>query len=503
MNELIGKIEAPPEYKVDIRSDEVTIDVKINEVGPRGFPGKDGKDGGQGPEGKAATIRVGSVKTGDPDTQASVKNSGTENEAIFDFVIPQGRQGVQGPEGKQGIQGPEGKQGIQGPEGVQGQQGVQGEAATIKVGSVKTGEPDEEASVVNSGTENEAVLDFVIPKGKQGVQGPQGIQGPEGKQGIQGEQGIQGPEGKQGPEGPQGKQGEIGPVGPVGPQGETGPRGEQGPKGDPGPAGADGKDAPQIDDTTVTDYAPWSSKHIIDTLCPPISETGNPVVCYPVAEYPLGVKVSWEPTQEGEGDPRPDNIRPITGRDSVTITHSNDAVSDTYDIALPETVYGGTLDVETGVLTVSKRITIADGTVNKFTLDNSGQYWNMPEQSAPGGAATGKNITNSHFNRERFSLNEKYSFIFTTPRYVEGLFNTADDLNAYLVEQNAAGTPVTFVYELKNPYTIQLTPQQITALSGVNTIYTDADTLTVTGREDPKHTITELKNAIISLGGNI
>ena len=119
--------------------------------------------------------------------------------------------------------------------------------------------------------------------------------------------------------GEKGDKGDTGPIGPVGPQGETGPRGEQGPKGDVGPAGADGKDAPQIDDTTVTDSAPWSSKHIIDTLCPPLDETGNPVVCYPVGNYPLGVTASWEPTQEGSGDPSPDNIRPISGRDSVTV----------------------------------------------------------------------------------------------------------------------------------------------------------------------------------------
>lgn len=93
----------------------------------------------------------------------------------------------------------------------------------------------------------------------------------------------------------------------------------KGEKGDPGPAGADGKDGTQIDDTTVTDSAPWSSKHIVDMLCPPLEETGNPVVCYPVVGYPLGCKVSWEPTQEGTGDPSPDNIRPIKGRDSVRV----------------------------------------------------------------------------------------------------------------------------------------------------------------------------------------
>lgn len=74
----------------------------------------------------------------------------------------------------------------------------------------------------------------------------------------------------------------------------------------------------EIDDSTVGLDA-WSSKHIVDMLCPPLDETGNPVQCYPVAGYPLGCKVSWEPTQEGAGDPSPENVRPINGRDSVTV----------------------------------------------------------------------------------------------------------------------------------------------------------------------------------------
>ena len=72
------------------------------------------------------------------------------------------------------------------------------------------------------------------------------------------------------------------------------------------------------DDSTIGGK-PWSSKHIIDMLCPPLEESGNPVVCYPVAGYPLGVKASWEPMQEGTGTPSPENIRPIKGRDSVKI----------------------------------------------------------------------------------------------------------------------------------------------------------------------------------------
>lgn len=76
-----------------------------------------------------------------------------------------------------------------------------------------------------------------------------------------------------------------------------------------------------IDDTAVGTDA-WSAKHIVDMLCPPLEETGNPVQCYPVENYPLGVTASWEPTQDGSGTPSPENIRPIKGRDSVSITHT-------------------------------------------------------------------------------------------------------------------------------------------------------------------------------------
>lgn len=124
--------------------------------------------------------------------------------------------------------------------------------------------------------------------------------------------------------GEKGDKGDTGPIGPVGPQGEQGP---QGPKGDPGPAGADGKDGTQIDDTTVGPDA-WSSKHIVDMLCPPLDETGNPVQCYPVENYPLGVKAKLEPVQEGSGEPSPDNVRPIKGRDSVTVERCGENLLD-------------------------------------------------------------------------------------------------------------------------------------------------------------------------------
>lgn len=53
----------------------------------------------------SASVEIGAVTTGDPGTQASVTNSGTAKDAIFNFVIPQGPKGPTGPIGPQGPTG--------------------------------------------------------------------------------------------------------------------------------------------------------------------------------------------------------------------------------------------------------------------------------------------------------------------------------------------------------------------------------------------------------------
>lgn len=180
-----------------------------------------------------------------------------------------GKDGAKGDKGDKGDTGPRGPVGPQGP---QGEKGVQGPTGAT---------------------------------GATGPRGPQGEKGDTGKRGPQGEQGVQGVQGKKGDTGAQGPVGETGPVGPKGDTGPQGKRGEQGPQGEVGPEGPAGKDGVQIDDAAVSEDAPWSSKHIIDMLCPPLEESGNPVVCYPVAGYALGVKAKWEPVQEGSGTPYP------------------------------------------------------------------------------------------------------------------------------------------------------------------------------------------------------
>lgn len=97
-------------------------------------------------------------------------------------------------------------------------------------------------------------------------------------------------------------------------------------------------------DDTAVDGKPWTSKHIVDMLCPPLKVSGNPVQCYPVAGYPLGITASWEPTQEGTGDPSPENIRPIKGRDSVAVTRCGANILDPADFENSKTVNGITFN---------------------------------------------------------------------------------------------------------------------------------------------------------------
>ena len=165
----------------------------------------------------------------------------------------------------------------------------------------------------------------------------------------------------------------------------------------------------------------------------------------------------------------------------------------TTDIALPETVYGGTLDVETGVVTVDwvfKHVVLGDTSALPAAGDG------FVRKHLPGDENAMLGSGNQRCNVAPYAYDFSGGY---THFYIE--------TNGYAMIVLPVGTPADTViqtaYKTKVPYTIQLTPHQIAALSGVNTLYTNAGTLTVTGREDPRHTITELRNAIISLGGNV
>ena len=435
--------------------------------------------------------------------------------------------------------------------------------------------------------------------------------------GEKGDKGDAGPIGPVGPQGERGPQGPTGATGATGPQGEKGDTGPQGPKGDPGPAGADGKDAPQIDDTTVTDSSPWSSKHIIDMLCPPLEESGNPVVCYPVAGYALGVKASWEPTQEGSGAPSPDNVRPIKGRDSVKVERcgenllnsvpelpiriyknspsvvvrggtlpagqytmdvrldvipggealgaalikyeladgtekyfvsraSNEtSVTTTFETAikaitvvnygnidgnitgislvpgaaagdferytgqtntltLPETVYGGEVDAVTGEGIKNWKRVVFDGTENWNSRPSNYTSYSLalPRRAQTGFCTHFKKILYDAIRPDTGTGETGCYLEFSSSAIFNVTFENVTDWKNYLAAQYAAGTPVCIVFQYANEVNEPFTAtgaQPIHALIGVNTVLTDADSVTVTGRADPIKRITDLEDAVASM----
>lgn len=381
-----------------------------------------------------------------------------------------------------------------------------------------------------------------------------------------GAQGPQGPIGETGPKGEPGAQGEKGDKGEKGDTGATGPQGVPGTDGADGAPGKDGLDAPQIDDTTVSDAAPWSSQHIVDMLCPPLEASGNPVVCYPVAGSKLRVMASWEPEQEGTGTPSPDNIRPIHGRTAVSVercgenllniapftkltskgityeyvanggvrisgTATANVDSPTFAVGhLPPGKYYG-LDMGTGIaasIVVQRKgsngylwlnakgiFEIMAGDVIKYwymianngvTLDKTVYPYIVPGSTAPttyspySGSTTTLTLPSTIYGADLQADGAGQE----TWGYIESYAGEA--LPAEWICDRAVyadgGTPPTgaqVAYKLATPVPFAATGGgTIKALSGTNTILTDADALAVKGRADLIHIIQQLQAASAS-----
>lgn len=148
---------------------------------------------------------------------------------------------------------------VQGPTGPKGERGIPG-PVSVDVGVTETVEPYENAKVENEGTNEDVILHFKIPRGKQGIEGkigPQGIPGPKGDKGDKGDIGPQGIKGDKGDQGPatiqignietvdSKKEAEVINVGTLVdvvldfkiPKGEKGDKGDEGPRGLPGEIG--------------------------------------------------------------------------------------------------------------------------------------------------------------------------------------------------------------------------------------------------------------------------
>ena len=136
-------------------------------AGAQGPPGVDGAPGPPGTDG-AGTIQIGTVtQVAYGPSAASVTNSGTTQNAVLDFEIPAGPPGPTGQNGTNGTNGTDG-------------------AGTITAGTATALAYGQNPTVNNSGTIQNAVIDFGIPAGQPGQNGTNGINGQPGPPGTDG-----------------------------------------------------------------------------------------------------------------------------------------------------------------------------------------------------------------------------------------------------------------------------------------------------------------------------
>ena len=162
----------------------------------------------------------------------------------------------------------------------------------------------------------------------------------------------------------------------------------------------------------------------------------------------------------------------------------------TYPITFPTppgTVYGGTIDVTSGVLTVDRVTHQLDGTEELNHADVGELKDRFDRRLTSLGWENGINSIHSrssHYKRGVI-LSQPYGvFMVTADGYLvihnnDHVYANVTDYKSYLAAQYAAGTPVQFCYKLATPITYQCTPQEVRTLLGVNNIWADAGDSTV------------------------
>lgn len=253
---------------------------------------------------------------------------------------------------------------------------------------------------------------------------------------------------------------------------------------------------------------------------PIVAETSGAVatIADAAARDVQGLVTTITAAQAGEGTPSPSNVRAISPHDSVSLYHGaayDESATPVHTAALPEAIYGGTLDWTTGVLTVTHYMIMYDGTED-WTFAPTNAVCSLKDM--PARLLIGNQEVHhicSHYRSRKYATGASqtdktcYTLNTTTLMIKDTALTSLEDWTGYLAAQAAAGTPMTIVWRLKPSYykTIQLTPQQLTLLKGNNALWSDTGDTSVTYTADTKMYIdnkfTALQNAILAQGANI
>lgn len=124
--------------------------------------------------------------------------------------------------------------------------------------------------------------------------------------------------------------------------------------------------------------------------------------------------------------------------------------------------------------------TVVDGEKVKFVASSNSVYWNLPFKTSPG-IISGSPCTSRYFADGKFWANNSYDFVWTTPGKMKPYFDTSEELNAFCVQKNSEGNPLTIYYCIETPIRTPLSPETIAAYkalrtySPTTTVINDAD----------------------------
>lgn len=210
------------------------------------------------------------------------------------------------------------------------------------------------------------------------------------------------------------------------------------------------------------------------------SKTGNPIVL-PRYKAITSLNISFSPQQAGTGDPSPENIRPISGWDSVNVTNSNESESHDYNITLPETIYGGTVDAVTGEGEMTWGYLELNGTENwqtfTYASENYFLYADLGFITLSYNSGIASCFKTGGVGDKEFTTSTIQMPYPQTQATRIAWNGDVDNFKSFLSAQAAAGTPVQVAYKLATPEPFKVNPISIPSLNGINTIYSDGDNL--------------------------
>ena len=193
-------------------------------------------------------------------------------------------------------------------------------------------------------------------------------------------------------------------------------------------------------------------------------------------------------------------------------------VENQYTATLPDTCYGGYVDLVSGMLTITHKLYTFTGQESTGSINWKGYLVQVPDSKSANNSyvVTMCSHTNNRITGSGFwsTASEGNDIAIAGSQGGQLRFRNRNicadpsdpklaEYQTYLQAQYAAGTPVQAVYLLETPETYQLTPQMLKTLRGVNNIWSNDGDIEVTYPLNETKDIIVTKKRIIALQPHI